>query len=270
MNTHIICIPKVHRHPHVHNILLLYFHTNTTTHLKIIGLFTQYQTCPSHKEPTSKTNTWYPSRSVGLLVARETGCSQNQSPAWKGKLPYCFQQPLAALRKAGQIIPIPLMTNNVDHSPWLQRGLVTWSEMLCNAVFCCGMFLSELRESGPQRGHAASTKLIINMSNGLLREATEPQGRCDKWQIRESTEWSLISPLFILSAAAAFTRQQTQWHLTSHGMPDEQRIHNRSNPAPLSLKNKKWMKKQMEGGIRRMERGDRERRKKKLRRTWKV
>lgn len=36
---------------------LLHFHTNTTTRLKIIGLFTQIRTSPCHKEQTSRTNT---------------------------------------------------------------------------------------------------------------------------------------------------------------------------------------------------------------------
>lgn len=112
----------------------------------------------------------------------------------------------AALRKAGQINPIPLMTNNVDHSLWLRRGLVTWSLVLCNTVFCCRIFLSELWESGgtgPQRGRAASTKLIINVSSGLLGEAAEPQGQCEKWQIKGSTVWLFLCSSQVSSPLAS-------------------------------------------------------------------
>lgn len=98
------------------------------------------------------------------------------------------------------------MTNNVDHSLWLRRGLVTWSLVLCNTVFCCRIFLSELWESGgtgPQRGRAASTKLIINVSSGLLGEAAEPQGQCEKWQIKGSTVWLFLCSSQVSSPLAS-------------------------------------------------------------------
>lgn len=67
-----------------------------------------------------------------------------------------------------------------------------------------GCFWSEQRESrgaGPKRDRAASAQRLIHVANGLLEDAVEPQGRCDKRQIRGKTTTSYLSSVLNSSVA---------------------------------------------------------------------
>lgn len=119
-------------------------------------------TSPSHNETTSKTNTRYPSRSVGLLVARETGCSQSQSPIWAGKPLYSVQQSPLLCRKPARSIP----------SHWWQtmltvacgsRGVWWHGHRRCVTLFSiAGCFLSELWRSLEEQGHGEAALPPLN------------------------------------------------------------------------------------------------------------